>query len=445
MLSFLTVCFVIKSQSLKEILMPLNTNMNATVHEFFYEPLQTALVGATNGRKCHGLSDDDFLEAGVGRCTDDSKSGRAWIQKIQSMMMAITVGGFFDSLKSGRRLKLVKEVAHLVRGRLDNEAPLHDDPFASHSEMSNFAVYAADGHYHGASSHENLIEGERQAVGHLFAMNLRTQSMHHLSSVPIKTKKSEHEISTLKKMDADAIRMGEPTKRQLILAYDPAIYNFDQWHRWKQAKGVYIVTLAKKDTALLFCGENEIDHTDSRNAGVQSDKIGGATTGHMLRRIVYIDPVTGVEYIFLTNQMTLPPGLIAFIYKKRWDIEKAFDGFKNKLDEKKAWANSDTAKCAQAKFMALTHNLILLLERKIEADEGITDTKIEKKRQIRLKQDLEAIRVSGRKVNPLVTRGYKPIQRSLQFIRWLRSALLQRASWRPSMAILAPLMAGYLR
>ena len=43
--------------------------------------------------------------------------------------------------------------------------------------------------------------------------------------------------------------------------------------------------------------------------------------------------------------MTLPPGLLAFIYKKRWDIEKVFDQFKNKLMENKAWEKSGNAKC----------------------------------------------------------------------------------------------------
>ena len=109
--------------------------------------------------------------------------------------------------------------------------------------------------------------------------------------------------------------------------------------------------------------------------------------------------------------MTLPPGLIAFIYKKRWDIEKVFDQFKNKLMEKKAWAKSPNSKCVQAKFMALTHNLILLLERKIEVEEGISDIKIEKKKQQRINEDLKKIRKAGRKENPLVKKPYKAVQR----------------------------------
>ena len=142
--------------------------------------------------------------------------------------------------------------------------------------------------------------------------------------------------------------------------------------------------------------------------------------------------------------MTLPPGLIAFIYKKRWDIEKVFDQFKNKLMENKAWAKSSNGKCAQAQFMALTDNLTVLLERKIESEEGISDTKIEKKRKRRIEADRKTIQEAGRKENPLVTRSYKAVQRSFQFIRWLRHSLLVETSWRPAIEALRPLMRAYL-
>ena len=139
----------------------------------------------------------------------------------------------------------------------------------------------------------------------------------------------------------------------------------------------------KENTSLLICGDREFDREDPRNVGIVSDQLGGTNSGDMLRKIVYVEPATGKKFVFLTNEMTLPPGLIAFIYKKRWDIEKVFDQFKNKLMENKAWAKSSNGKCAQAQFMALTHNLTLLLERKIESEEGISDTKIEKKRKDR--------------------------------------------------------------
>jgi len=83
----------------------------------------------------------------------------------------------------------------------------------------------------------------------------------------------------------------------------------------------------------------------------------------------------GKKYRFLTNEMTLPPGIIAFLYKLRWDIEKMFDQSKNKFHEKKAWAKSKNSKKQQAHFITIAHNLCILLERILQDEEGIVDQK----------------------------------------------------------------------
>ena len=109
-----------------------------------------------------------FLKAGVGRCLNDVRSGRDWIQKAMSILkLAVTVSRFFTSLKSERRLRLLGNIAAVVRSEAGETAPPPDDPFVEHAELDGFAIYAADGHFHGSSTHEELIGGKLQAVGHL--------------------------------------------------------------------------------------------------------------------------------------------------------------------------------------------------------------------------------------------------------------------------------------
>ncbi len=416
----------------------------STVGKEFYSPMLRALEKAAGKRECPEFTDRNFLNSGVGRCLNDVRSGRDWIQKaIAILKLPLTVSRFFISLKSERRLRLLRSVAEVVRSEADKSAPSSDDPFAKHTELNSFAIYAGDGHFHGTSAHEVPIGGKRQPVGHFFSMNLRTQTMTHLDAARPGWKR-EHDITALKRLQADALRMGEPKGRKVIIAYDPAIYDFPQWKRWKQSKGIYVVTRMKDNTNLIICGDYEFDRNDPRNVGIVSDQSGETGNGDILRRIVYVEPATGRTLVFLTNEMTLPPGLVAFIYKKRWDIEKVFDQFKNKLMEKKAWAKSLNGKCAQAQFMALTHNLTLVLERKIEAEEGISDTKIEKKRKKRIEADRHKIQKDGRKENPLVAQSYKAVQRSFQFLRWLRNSLLVETSWRSAIKALRPLMVAYL-
>ncbi len=57
--------------------------------------------------------------------------------------------------------------------------------------------------------------------------------------------------------------------------------------------------------------------------------------------------------------MVLPAGVVAELYRRRWEAEKVFDEIKNRLAEKKAWASSLTGKEAQAQLIVLTHNLFL--------------------------------------------------------------------------------------
>jgi len=416
----------------------------STVEREFYSPMLGALEKTTGKRECPEFTDEHFLKTGIGRCLNDVRSGRDWIQKaIQILNLAVTVSRFFTSLKSERRLHLLRNVAGFIRSEVDETAPSSDDPFAEHVELDCFAIYAADGHFHGSSAHEVPIEGKRYPVGHFFAMNLRTQSMTHLDVARPRWKR-EHDITALKRLQADALRMGEPKGRKVIIAYDPAIYDFPQWRKWKQSKGIYILTRMKENTNLLICGDREFDREDPRNVGIVSDQLGGTNSGDILRKIVYIEPTTGKTFVFLTTEMTLPPGLLAFIYKKRWDIEKVFDQFKNKLMENKAWAKSLNGKCIQAQFMVLTHNLTLQLERKIELEEGISDTKVEKKRKRRIEEDRQKIQEAGRIENPLVTKPYKTVQRSLQFLRWLRNYILVETSWKTAIEALRPLMRAYL-
>jgi len=73
-----------------------------------------------------------------------------------------------------------------------------------------------------------------------------------------------------------------------------------------------------------------------------------------------------VLYIYLTNlPLSVEPGIVALLYKSRWDIEKVFDAFKNKFGETKSWASSATAKTNQARLICLTHNLMTLMEEDI--------------------------------------------------------------------------------
>ena len=93
-----------------------------------------------------------------------------------------------------------------------------------------------------------------------------------------------------------------------------------------------------------WIADRPVDPHDPRSRGVTADRAVVTREGHRMRIIHCTDPASGQEYRFLTNEPDLPPGLIAELYRRRWDVEKVFDELKNKLGEKKAWGTGLTAK-----------------------------------------------------------------------------------------------------
>ena len=110
---------------------------------------------------------------------------------------------------------------------------------------------------------------------------------------------------------------------------------------------------------------------DPRKAGVLADELASTSQGVSVRRVRYCCARRAEEFCFLTNECTLPPRVIAHLYRLRWEIEKTFDKLKNTLGEIKAWASSANAKTTQAHFLCMVHNLMIRGESELEQVHGI--------------------------------------------------------------------------
>lgn len=424
----------------------MNTPPENTVSSRFFAPLIAAMAQAKSCRTCPSFTDIDFLRSGVGRVITPVKSGREWVQRIQMVINStLTVSHFFSSLKSIRRLRLLEEVALTIRKQLDAETTHgRNDPIAHIAELKEFAVYASDGHVEAAATHAKPMFGKIRPVAAFYAINLRTRSLSLLDIArPRGIKTTEHDMPVLKRLGSTVLRMGEPKGTKVIQVYDPAVTDYHAWAAWK-VRGLYVITREKANSAAEVQGNLDFDQRDSRNNGVLSDQLVGTGAGYLLRRIVYCDPATETEYRFLTNLLEMPPGIIAFLYKLRWDIEKTFDEKKNKLEEKQAWASGETARAQQAQFICIAYNLMTFLEIQLEEKEGIRDEKVSKRKQCRAeKVESEIVKREG-KPNALVAHHRRATQRSLQFIRWLRYCLDSPSAWCQEIELLRPYMQKYI-
>jgi hypothetical protein len=212
-----------------------------------------------------------------------------------------------------------------------------------------------------------------------------------------------------------------PSLIKVLWVWDRAGLDFPLWQYWKRTAGVYFVSRTKENLALLPIVSNLFDRTDPINQGVVSDELVTSSHPVTLRLVRYRDPVSGELYEFITTVLDLPPGVIAWLYKRRWEIEKVFDQFKNKLGEAKAWATSPTAKKMQAHFLCLTHNLLELLERKLDRDHQIRNEAGLRRQQKRLIEQVTAAAKKKRLLSSLLTTILRPLQRSVKLLRWLRA------------------------
>ncbi len=178
---------------------------------------------------------------------------------------------------------------------------------------------------------------------------------------------------------------------------------------------------------LEVIASNPFDHADAVNRGVEADEMVSTSQHVMVRRVIYREALTGEVYEFITTVYDLPPGVIAWSYKRRWEIEKVFDQLKNKLCEAKAWGSSATAKEMQAQFLCLAHNLLELLELRLASDHGVVDQAGRRRAKRRLDDYVNGAAKRKRCVSSLLTAPFRPLQRSIKLLRWLRAHWLSPA------------------
>jgi len=407
-----------------------------------FAPAAEAYLTSERPYDCGQLTDLDFIEMGALRALTDSRTGRDFVQRHGDHgRKQVSVDLFFKALKSGRRLANLKSLGPRLAAAMSARC---GDPFADIPELDGFAVRAGDGHYH-AACHDPGKEGadgkvKKWATGHFFTLCLRNHHLSHLTAADAESqwRKKEHDARAIKRSDFDALRGGEPKGRKVIIAWDRAGIDFPFWEKAKAQAGLYFVSMEKRNTDFMKCGDLPFDRADPRNAGVTSNEMGGpGSSGRMLRRIRYTCPVEGKEYSYLTTEMTLPPGVVALIYKQRWDIEKVFDELKSKLGERKSWGSGATSKSCHAEFLCLAHNLMVLLEREIQAVEKVDNTGERKRKALRKQAALAA---GG---NYVATALQRFTVRALKFVRWLRNHVYREAPWGDAIARLRQIYATF--
>lgn len=384
-------------------------SVTSEVRNQFLQPLLAVFAQVTARRKCPVQSDLD-------RVLSNKRSGRDFLQSFQLFWaQPMQVGPYFETLASPRRLAMVAECSARLRARAEAD---RTSALAGFSALDAFEVYAGDGHYLEHATHDPVNGETHWPTGHFFALNLKSQSLFPLALADLSARKKEHDARALKRQSVAQLRQGAGQGRRVLWVWDKAGVDLAFWQE-RKASGIYFLSLRKAGMCLELEKERSLDLLQPINQGVQSDRVVRDRRGIRVREITFENPCDGQVYVYLTSEMTLEPGLLVLLYKTRWEIEKVFDETKTKLQEKKSWATSVTAKEMQAHFVALVHNLLLLVQDQHE-QQGVVNTAETERKEKRLEQQEKALREKGRSL-PLI---YKTLQRFTQatfkLIRWLR-------------------------
>ena len=416
--------------------------MNMLVRDNFLEPALRLVPTLARFKGDLDFSDAEFITLGVRRICALHPSGRAFLQSArQCDLTDVSIKAYFGGSQSSRRLGMLHELNTAV----SHEITAVRDRFALFPELANIDLLAMDGHDIQHATHEPkaLVSDGRLEVPDtttgIFLRNLKTGAARVLAQ----TQGHQHEWSAVKQRPWTDFHWGGGAGRTIVIS-DPVAVDF-AFLRGAKFKGRFtVITRAKTNLVVRESRALAWDKKDRRNDGVLSDERVRYTEPGEFRLIRYEDPESGEIYELLTTEFHLAPGIIAQLYRIRWDIEKYFDVCENLWSEKRAWGTGPVAAQVQNEFLVLAHNLLLLLSVQLEA-EGIRDEKVEQKYSAALKLREAAARLAGRRVSPWVGALRQATRWSSQLTRWLQDALTHDWDWSVGLEKLRPLMAGYMR
>jgi len=266
-----------------------------------------------------------------------------------------------DAMGSRTRRDLLRQATHQLVGLAQKTLM---DKCSGIDGIGQRPIVAIDATYQEESSHYVRIlpteGGTDNQKGHML---LTYYDLRHGIPVKVKTETaSMGEMRVLKAADPEA--MDWSRVRQAIYVVDRAFTDGAYWDERKQSLHATVITRMKstlvytltdqRKVAALPCNEKVLsDHTITLQCAKQP-----------WRLIEWLSP-EGITYRYLTNDFSLEPGVVAFLYYRRWDEEKYFDNFKNDLANAKAWGKSPVAIEQQALMGLMTYILTqLFLQRR---------------------------------------------------------------------------------
>lgn len=154
---------------------------------------------------------------------------------------------------------------------------------------------------------------------------------------------------------------------------DRGYVDFARLYKIHQA-GAFFVTRAKKNmnARRIYSAKGD------RSTGIICDQIiaingiyASKDYPEYLRKVRFKDPETKKNLVFLTNNTTLPPLVIATLYKYRWQVELFFKWIKQHLRIKRFFGTSQNAVKTQIWSAVSTYVLIAIVKKELKLEASL--------------------------------------------------------------------------
>jgi hypothetical protein len=360
--------------------------MNNTVLSDWFLPMQQALDKVRYSRKQFSvLSADLFILLGCLRQLQGTKTLREQVQSLfdldeQTDTVPLARSTWSDALSSPSRNKILREAVHVLVAFARTELP---DRLSGIDELGTRSIFAIDASYQKESSHYQPVYpgagGTDNKKGH---MNMTTYDMR--AGIAVDSSTETMSIDEMRFIKEGGIASHWMCQNNAIYVVDRAFIEARYWDQRKTKYGATVMTRMKSTFNYHILEELAVAPS-AVNEGVVWDKTIQLNSSKQIWRLIQFVSPDGKVYEYLSNDFTLSPGIIAFLYHRRWDEEKYFDTYKNDMANAKAWGKSPIAIEQQALLALVTHVLMrLFLHQKgqtlgLEEDHQTQQTRHEKK------------------------------------------------------------------
>lgn len=399
----------------------------------------------TNAKATPVLDMPQFLTLGVLRHLQGIAILREQVQQLLHLdpsaetRVPLARSTWSDALASLRRLQILTDMIPVLVRHADAVLP---DRLAGIPGLDTRPVYALDGTYEAPSAHFRHRPpregGDHNPKGHglLTFHNLRL-------GVPVDVQvevRNRHEITVLR--DYEKTPQAVTRRRNALFAVDRAFIDASFWDRKKATLGITMITRMKSNLR-IDSTEALAVAPDPVNEGVLRDLRIMLSSSRQPWRLITYRTRRGQVVEFLTNELALQPGVVAFLYSRRWEEEKCFDTWKNDFSQAKAWGKSPTAIDNQARLAIITSILIAIILQQTLGSDGSRDIK-SLRRQAR--RQIKAPHQPDGTDRPMWT---APVFRytskvSRQVLRFFKHCFLRPASPALYQRELRPLLMAYL-